>query len=242
MNKDFRVENTSRTIVGDDLNYNQLPEYTRHVSLQIGDLKLSLSGEINGWLLCNGQVLEVDEYPDLFNVIGYSFGSPDPDHFKVPDFTSRVIGMFGPSAEPSALTERVMGEAVGDETVTLTTNQIPSHLHTGTTDIDGTHTHTHNANGGAGTALNPATGLVYADSFNTAITTDVTNSELNLKVSPIALNINTAGAHTHTFTTENTGGGEAHDNMQPTLFGTNVLIFSKWLTRDEMTQIMYKYN
>jgi len=241
MNKDFRLENTSRTIVGDDLNYNQLPEYTRHIALQIGDIKLSLSGEINGWLLCNGQTLLVDDYPDLFNVIGYSFGAPDPDHFNLPDFTSRVIGMFGPSAQSSSLTERVMGEAVGQEAVTLTTQQIPSHLHTGTTDSDGTHTHTHNANGGPGTALNPATGLAFANSLNTAITTDVTNGEPNLRTTPIALSIDTAGAHTHTFTTQNTGGDEAHENMQPTLFGTNVLIFAKWLQRDEMTQIMYKY-
>ena len=41
---DFKVQNTFNTQIGTDLNYNQLPEYQRHVALQIGDLKLSLCG------------------------------------------------------------------------------------------------------------------------------------------------------------------------------------------------------
>jgi len=35
-----------------------------------------------------------------------------------------------------------------------------------------------------------------------------------------------SGSHTHTFTTASTGGGEEHNNMQPTLFIGNVFIFS----------------
>ena len=37
---------------------------------------------------------------------------------------------------------------------------------------------------------------------------------------------NNAGGHTHTFTTAPTGGSQAHNNMQPTLFIGNVFIFS----------------
>ena len=130
---DFKIQNAATTQVGNDLNYNQLPEYQRHVALQIGDLKLSLGGEINGWLLCNGQSLSISEYRDLYNVIGTNFGSTGAGYFNVPDFTSRVIGMFGPSQTESELTIRTMGEAVGTETETLTTQQIPSHYHIGTT-------------------------------------------------------------------------------------------------------------
>ena len=238
---DFKIQNTATTQVGDDLNYNQLPEYQRHVALQIGDLKLSLGGEINGWLLCNGQSLPIPEYRDLYNVIGTNFGSTGTGYFNVPDFTSRVIGMFGPSEAESELTIRTMGEAVGTETETLTTDQIPSHYHIGTTNSSGGHTHTSNANGGAGTNADPATGLAYANSLGTTISTDISNGEVNTKITPIALTINAVGDHTHTFTTENEGGGQAHNNIQPTLFGTRVLIFAKWIHKNDMTAISYKY-
>jgi len=238
---DFKVQNTFNTQVGTDLNYNQLPEYQRHVALQIGDLKLSLGGEINGWLLCNGQSLSISEYRDLYNVIGTNFGSTGAGYFNVPDFTSRVIGMFGPSEGDSELTIRTMGQAVGTETETLTTDQIPSHYHIGTTDGAGGHTHTSNASGGSGTFADPATGLAVANSLGTTITTDITNGEVNTKITPVALAIDAVPNHTHTFTTQNTGGNQAHNNMQPTLFGTRVLIFAKWIEKVYMTPISYKY-
>lgn len=237
----FKVQNTTNTIVGNDLNYNQLPEYQRHVALQIGDLKLSLGGEINGWLLCNGQSLSVSEYQDLFNVIGYNFGSNMTGYFNVPDFTSKVIGMFGASEQESELTIRTMGESVGAETHTLSVEQIPNHYHIGTTNSSGSHTHSSNATGGSGTSANPAIGLAYADSFNTGISTDTSNGELNLRTTPIALSINSNGEHTHAFTTETTGGDQSFNIIQPTLFGTRVLIFSKWLYKTDMTPITYKY-
>jgi microcystin-dependent protein len=238
---DFKIQNAATTQVGNDLNYNQLPEYQRHVALQIGDLKLSLGGEINGWLLCNGQSLPIPEYRDLYNVIGTNFGSTGTGYFNVPDFTSRVIGMFGPSQTESELTIRTMGESVGTETETLTTDQIPSHYHIGTTNGSGGHTHTSNANGGAGTSADPATGLAYANSQGTTISTDISNGEVNTRTTPIALTIDAVSDHTHTFTTENEGGGQAHNNMQPTLFGTRVLIFAKWIQKVDMTAISYKY-
>jgi len=37
---------------------------------------------------------------------------------------------------------------------------------------------------------------------------------------------NNAGGHTHAFTTNSTGGGLPHNNMQPTLFIGNVFIYS----------------
>jgi microcystin-dependent protein len=238
---DFKIQNTATTQVGEDLIYNQLPEYQRHIALQIGDLKLSLGGEINGWLLCNGQSLPISEYIDLYNVIGTNFGSTGPGYFNVPDFTSRVIGMFGQSQTESELTIRTMGEAVGTETETLTTEQIPSHYHIGTTNDAGSHTHTSNANGGPGTFDNPATGLAYSNSLGTTASVDVSNGEVNTRTTPIALTINTGGIHSHTFTTEATGDGQSHNNIQPTLFGTRVLIFSKWLQKFDMTPTINRY-
>lgn len=240
-NNDFKVINSYTNQTAIDLNYDILPEYERHIALQIGDLKLSLTGDLNGWLVCNGRSLSISDYPELYTVIGNNFGSVGTGYFNIPDFTSKVIGMFGPSAQESPLTIRTMGETVGSETHTLSINEMPSHYHTGHTNLAGSHTHTHNANGGAGTSVNPAVGLAISNSFNTAITTDTSNGELNLWTTPIALNINSVGDHSHTFTTDATGGSEPFDNMQPTLFGCKVLIFAKWIRKTSMTQIQYKY-
>ena len=45
------------------------------------------------------------------------------------------------------------------------------------------------------------------------------------------VNTNSAGSHTHTFTTGNTGENAAINVMQPTLFGASVLIFAKFLDK-----------
>ena len=213
----FKISNSATTSIGSILDYTELPEYQRHVALQIGDIKLSIGGEINGWKLCNGQSLSRREFSDLYNLIGTSFGSVDSNHFNLPDYTSRVIGMFGPSAGESELTQRSMGDITGAEYVTLTVNQLPSH------------SHAHNAGGGSGTSGDPTRGLAYCDSFGTIINSDTTNGELNCVHSPVALTIN------------NTGGGESFSPFQPTLFGTNVLIFAKFLPRTDMQAIQYKY-
>jgi microcystin-dependent protein len=38
--------------------------------------------------------------------------------------------------------------------------------------------------------------------------------------------VNDAGGHSHAFTTNSTGSNVAHQNMQPTLFGGSVFIFT----------------
>jgi microcystin-dependent protein len=187
------------------------PSYT-------GDLKYSVQGsDHNGWVKCDGRSLNREHYPKLFDTIGTSFGSNDSASFNLPDCRGRVLGIIG---QGSDLTNRNIGTAVGAETHTLTTTEIPSHSHTGTTNSAGNHTHTTNANGGT-------LGLVTSDGNNTASgDLDTTTGEPNLYTSPTALSINSAGDHTHTFTTSSVGGGGAHNIMQPTLFISNVFIYS----------------
>lgn len=162
----------------------------------IGDYKMSAStGDTEYWLLCDGRSLLRSEYPLLFNVIGTSFGSDDADHFTLPDFRGRIPGIIGAG---SGLTTRTIGTSTGTETVTLTTNQIPSHSHTIT---DPGHTHTYlgvNSQNAASGADNVAE--------NSPRPTETTSS------STTGISIN------------NTGGGQAHNNMQPTLFCGNIFI------------------
>ena len=149
-------------------------------------------------------------------MIGTSFGSVDGDHFTLPDFRGRVPGIIGLG---SGLTSRTIGTSTGTETVTLNTTQIPAHSHTGTTNSDeGAHTHGSNAVGGT-------IGLAISDGTNNVTSTDASPNELNVWTTPSALTINSTGStHTHTFTTANTGGGDSHNNMQPTLFCGNIFI------------------
>ena len=215
MSQTFKIVNSANTSIGTNVNYYQLPLFQRYVALQIGDYKLStISQDINGWLVCDGRSIAIADYPELYAVIGNSFGNVDGEHFNLPNYTSRVIGMYGEHTGNFSMTAYSMGEDIGVETVTLTTLQLPSHNHTGTTDTGGIHTHTHNANGGAGTSGNPATGLAYSNSFNTGNSVDTTDGELNLYTTPIALSINNSSSHTHTFTTANTGSGNPSNNNQ----------------------------
>lgn len=44
-----------------------------------------------GWLLCNGQALKKEDYPELYRAIGISFGSNRKGEFCVPDLRSNFV-------------------------------------------------------------------------------------------------------------------------------------------------------
>src|SRR5580698_8923839 len=75
-----------------------------------------------GWMFCEGQLLPISEYETLFNLIGTTYGGDGQSSFALPDLRGRVpIHMGGGFT---------LAQNGGVETVTLTTNQIPSHPHT----------------------------------------------------------------------------------------------------------------
>jgi microcystin-dependent protein len=162
-----------------------------------------------GWLLCDGSAISRSTYSALFALIGTTYGAGDTiSTFNLPDMRGRVPVGYGTGA---GLTPRGLGSTGGAETHVLSVTELPQHTHSGSTSEDGSHTHTHNANNDY-----PGACLAYRDGFNTRTAADNgQQNELNLDASA-ALVINSNGSHTHTFTTNGgTGGGAAHNNMQP---------------------------
>lgn len=80
-----------------------------------------------GFLECDGAEYEESAYPDLFAVIGDTFGSSGAGYFNVPDLRSRMCVGVGQGA---GLTERVLADIGGEETHVLTINELAQHHHT----------------------------------------------------------------------------------------------------------------
>ena len=79
-----------------------------------------------GWLECDGRALSPTDYPRLFAVIGTAYGGDGVAAFNLPDLRGRVP--LGRSASHAA------GQQVGAESVsvTLDSNNLPSHSHSAT--------------------------------------------------------------------------------------------------------------
>ena len=78
-----------------------------------------------GWMFCQGQLLPISEYETLFQLIGTTYGGDGQSTFALPNLASRFPIHMGSQGG----TQYVIGQMAGTETVTLTTNQIPSHNH-----------------------------------------------------------------------------------------------------------------
>ena len=74
-----------------------------------------------GWALCWGQTLDISQAPHLFAVIGTTYGGDGQTTFVLPDLRSRVPMHAGIGFD--------LGQAGGSETITLTAQQLPTHIH-----------------------------------------------------------------------------------------------------------------
>lgn len=79
-----------------------------------------------GWLPCDGETYPVNQYPELFAVIGNTFGGDGKTNFTLPNFEVRsAIGQ----GKGAGLTPYAIGAKVGAQTVTLNEKQMPIHSH-----------------------------------------------------------------------------------------------------------------
>lgn len=169
----------------------------------------------SGYLLCSGQEVSRATYAALFNVISTAYGAGNgTTTFNVPDLRGRVVAgmdnMGGFAAgrltnQPGGVNGLVLGGGGGVEIHTLLTAQMPAHAHSGTTSTDGAHTH-------------PLNGQTIQGGSNLSPSA-LTDTDPR----PLSTVTQSAGAHSHTFTTANEGGGGAHNNVQPTMIMNKII-------------------
>jgi microcystin-dependent protein len=78
-----------------------------------------------GWALCQGQLLAISENDTLYNLIGTTYGGDGQSTFALPNLQSRIPIHQG----SNGFGTYTIGQNGGEEQVTLTTNQLPSHTH-----------------------------------------------------------------------------------------------------------------
>jgi microcystin-dependent protein len=79
-----------------------------------------------GWALCDGRPMPISEHEVLFQLIGTTYGGDGQETFDLPNLQSRLPVHMG---QGPGLQSYQLGEQAGVESVTLNTNQIPSHNH-----------------------------------------------------------------------------------------------------------------
>ncbi len=93
----------------------------------IGEIRLvPFNFAPRGWAICAGQLLPINQNQALFALLGTTYGGDGRTTFALPDLRGRIpIG----AGQPPAGSGYPLGATGGQETVALTTRQLPGHAH-----------------------------------------------------------------------------------------------------------------
>ena len=95
----------------------------------IGEIRLLpyMFTNLDGWLLCNGQTVNIPQFQALHAAIGQTYGGDGRTNFKLPDLRNCVP--IGAGVGPG-LTPRALGQPpFGGETIQLTASNFAPHTH-----------------------------------------------------------------------------------------------------------------
>lgn len=222
-------------IVGDILSSEPRESYFIPPSTIFPYAGTAVSSAPDGWLFCDGSSYGTATYPNLFAVIGYSYGGSGAS-FTVPDLRGRVIAGRdmdnggGTAGRLSTVANSGTSVAVsaGSQTHTLGTAELPAHTHgtssisSGVTNSTGGHQHSgnvdvtntdHTHNTGLASPFdavylrNPS-GVVWIRIYN-ADTPGTGYTAVNGGANSVA-NVQIGGmnsnqSHSHSYTTNSTG-------------------------------------
>lgn len=137
-----------------------------------------------GWALCNGQLLNINQYQALFAILGNVYGGDGRTTFALPDLRGRFpIGAGnGPGLPPYTL-----GAVGGAANVTLTQNQMPAHTHMATASI------TIPALADDGGTNSPGPNTIFAAGPSASTIYSTSQADTNLKPFSTQVNVQLAG-------------------------------------------------
>ena len=144
-----------------------------------------------GYAFCNGQLMSIAQNSALYAILGTTYGGDGQTTFALPNLQGQIPMHWGSS--PSAGLTTVLGEVMGQTTVTLTTSQMPQHNHAIMAATPGDPTERTAA---------PTT-QSYLSNIKGGFVWQKAPLSINAAFSPKAITL--------------TGGSQPHDNMQPYL-------------------------
>ena len=149
-----------------------------------------------GWAFANGATIPIQQNTALFSLLGVTYGGNGQTTFQLPNFAGRAGCEQGSGP---GLSPRTLGQVFGVNTVTLTSDQMP--------------THTHGLN-----LYASAQNRTSSPAANSALSSP-NNSNTNAFVPPGTVNTQFAP----NMLQPSAGGGQPHQNQQPYL-GVNFCI------------------
>lgn len=150
-----------------------------------------------GWAFCQGQLLSISQNTALFSILGTTYGGNGQTTFGLPDLRSRVPVGTGQGA---GLSSWQAGQMTGTESVSLLSTQMPAHNHNVQVSSGQADSASANSN-----YLAVANGNFSGD----PVTVNTYNGTPNATLGGNSISL--------------TGGGQPHENIQPSL-GMNYII------------------
>jgi microcystin-dependent protein len=168
------------------------------------------------WSYCNGAIISIAQNTALFSLLGTTYGGNGSTTFALPDLRGRVAVGTG---QGPGLSNMVLGQLGGSESVSLNINQIPSHNHTAA--IAGAPTVMVSSGNAAQTAATAGASIATPGSVVSRVFSATLG--FNTTTPDTALNAASASLAGVTVTTGVNGGSQPHTNIQPYL-GMNYII------------------
>jgi microcystin-dependent protein len=136
-----------------------------------------------GWAQCNGQLMPINQNQALFSLLGTTYGGDGQVNFALPNLRGRV---------PLHFDNFDLGQAGGEIAHTLSSSEMPTHIHTLSANLAA-------ADANTNATLGTPAGNYWANTGKSHYSTSAPNAAM------------------HPTAVSNVGGSQPHTNMQPYL-------------------------